>query len=94
MALLFISMITVENQYWSFGQFAKADIYFFADESGGTEKCILSVRGDTHSSMGASATQLSVEMTVDEKYVHYQGTQGACEDASIWYACRTRCVPN
>jgi len=89
MALLFISMVSLENQYFSFGQFAKANIYFFANEAGGTENCILSVRKDTHSSLSAQG----LSIVIDEEFVHYQGSQGACEDASIWYACRTRCVP-
>jgi hypothetical protein len=69
-----------------------AETKFWADESGGEENCTKEVRVRGEETI--SINRMGFEFKTGDSTILFEGTKGSCEDASIWYACRTRCEIN
>lgn len=85
-----MSLLSFQVGNLQFGNEAEARIRFMSDESGGTENCI----GKTRVKTSSSISVVPLSLSIDEEYETWKGTQGTCQDASIWRACRTKCKPS
>ena len=88
-ALLIVTCTSIPYLGLNFINQADAKIEWFADEGGGDERCIViqRVRGEEEFAIDRTG----IRIKNGDYEVMFEGRQGGCLDASIWYACRTHC---
>jgi hypothetical protein len=92
MTLLLITCVSVPSLGLNFINQANADTEYWADEGGDDENCVKKVRVRGEETIAINRT--GFEFSSGDHEIPIEGTKGGCEDASIWYACRTRCEIN
>ncbi|KYG78883.1 hypothetical protein [Roseivirga echinicomitans] len=88
-ALLTVTCLSIPYLGLNFINQADAKIEWFANEGGDNERCIVTqrVRGEEE----IAVDRTGFRFKSGDYEILFEGTQGGCLDASIWYACRTHC---
>ncbi len=88
MALMMATSLSFQSLNFSLINQANAGFKWFADENGEKDFCLKKIRLDTKEDL----TVMPLRLAIEEEFILVEGEREGCDDASIWFACRTTCT--